>query len=121
MKYRLGKGYTKCDRQDLMTKIDDFRPLSIKMFVTCIGFADMLGSVFHKFIQKILEKFDIPQVFHDLIEDLHKYSCFQGILSTRLSGVFYIICGTNTGDPLNAEPTLICYTTRLKMFKMKRN
>lgn len=85
-----------------MTEIDDFKHLSTRMYVTFIDFADAFGSVSHKFILDSLEKFNIPQVYRDLIKDLYKYSCFQVMGSTRLSRVFYIIRGTKTGDPLSA-------------------
>ena len=65
----------KRDRQDmiynLMTEIVDVKCMSMRMFVAFINFADAFDSVSHKSILESLEKFNIPKVYRDLIEDLY--------------------------------------------------
>ena len=96
----------KRDRQELIfnliTEIDDLKHLSTKMYVTFIDFADAFGSVSHEFIFDSLEKFNIPETYCTLIKDIYKHSCFQVIGRAKLSKVFYMIRGTNTGDLLSA-------------------
>ena len=96
----------KRDRQELIfnliTEIDGLKHLSTKMYVTFIDFADAFGSVSHEFIFDSLEKFNIPETYCTLIKDIYKHSCFQVIGRAKLSKVFYMIRGTNTGDLLSA-------------------
>ena len=64
----------KRDRQEfifnLIAKIDDLKHLSTKMYVTFTDFADTFGSVSHEFIFDSLEKFNIPEMYFNLIKDL---------------------------------------------------
>ena len=95
----------KRDRQELIfnliTEIDDFKHISTKFYLGFIDFADAFGSLDHKFIFKTLESFDIPHVYCVLIENLYRYSCFNVICGNGLSGRYYIVKGTKTGDPLS--------------------
>ena len=72
------------------------------MYGTFIDFANAFGSVSHEFIFDSLDRFNIPKTYCTLIKDLFKHSCFHVIGRTKLSKVFYIICGTKTGDSLSA-------------------
>ena len=72
----------KGDQQDLIynliREIDDFKHSSMRMFVTFIDAAYAFGSsVAHKLILQSSEMFNTPKVYHDLIKDLYKYSCFK--------------------------------------------
>ena len=87
---------------NLITEIDDLKHLSTKMYVAFTDFADTFGSVSHKFIFDSLDRFNIPETYCNLIKDPYKHSCFQVIGRTKLSKVFYIICGTKTGNPSSA-------------------
>ena len=95
----------KRDRQELifniMTEIDDFKHISTKFYLGFIDFADAFGSVNHRFIFETLELFHIPHVYCVLIEDLYRYSYFEVICANGLSGKFFIVKGTKTGDPLS--------------------
>ena len=50
----------------------------------------------------MLERFNIPRTYTEIIKDLYQYSNFQVLGSTTLPKVFYIVRGTKTGDPLSA-------------------
>lgn len=72
------------------------------MFAVFIDFADAFGSVDHDYIFQTLEHFGVPRMLCCLVEDLYKYSYFEVLCGFELSDMFYIIRGTNTGDPLSA-------------------
>ena len=95
----------KRDRQELifnlMTEIDDFKHISTKFYLAFIDFADAFGSVDHKFIFETLETFGVPRIYCELIENLYRYSYFEVICKNGLSGIYYIVKGTKTGDPLS--------------------
>ena len=68
----------------LITKIDDLKHLSTKMYVTFIDFADVFGSVSHEFIFDSLKSFNIPETYYTLIKDIYKHSCFQVISKNKI-------------------------------------
>ena len=67
--------------------------------VLFIAFADAFSSVKHDFLFQTISKFEIPEIYCCLIEDLYKYSSFSISCAFHLSKKFYIVRGTNTGDP----------------------
>ena len=83
--------------------MDDFRHKSTKFIVVFIDFADAFGSVKHEFIFETLSHFGIPEKYACLIEELYKHSTSKVTCGADLTKLFFIIRGTNTGDPLSVH------------------